>query len=86
MLKTTLKIDGMMCGMCEAHINDCIRSHFKVEKVHSSHARGVCEILSASPLDEEKLREIIKNTGYTVTELHVEEEPEKKKGLFHLFH
>ena len=25
MIKTALKIDGMMCGMCEAHINDVIR-------------------------------------------------------------
>ena len=24
MIKTTLKIDGMMCGMCEAHMNDVI--------------------------------------------------------------
>ena len=26
MIKTTLRIDGMMCGMCEAHVNDAIRS------------------------------------------------------------
>lgn len=25
MYQTTLKIDGMMCGMCESHINDTIR-------------------------------------------------------------
>ena len=25
MIKTTLKIDGMMCGMCESHMNDLIR-------------------------------------------------------------
>ena len=25
MVKTVLKIDGMMCGMCEAHMNDLIR-------------------------------------------------------------
>ena len=31
MTKTTLKIDGMMCGMCESHMNDAIRSHFKVK-------------------------------------------------------
>jgi hypothetical protein len=24
MIKTTLKIDGMMCGMCESHMNDVI--------------------------------------------------------------
>ena len=30
MIKTTLKIDGMMCGMCESHINDTIRNSFKM--------------------------------------------------------
>ena len=25
MKKYTVKIDGMMCGMCEAHVNDVIR-------------------------------------------------------------
>ena len=40
MVKTTLKIDGMMCGMCEAHMNDAIRAAFKVKKVTSSHANG----------------------------------------------
>lgn len=33
MVKTILKIDGMMCGMCEAHINDCIRRAFDVKKL-----------------------------------------------------
>ena len=28
MIKTTLKIDGMMCGMCESHMNDLIRKNF----------------------------------------------------------
>ena len=27
MVKTILKIDGMMCGMCEAHINDLSLIH-----------------------------------------------------------
>lgn len=31
MLKTVLKIDGMMCGMCESHMNDLIRKHCKVK-------------------------------------------------------
>lgn len=37
MTKTTLKIDGMMCGMCESHVNDAIRNAFEVKKVTSSH-------------------------------------------------
>ena len=32
MQQYTLKIDGMMCGMCEAHMNDLIRKNFKVKK------------------------------------------------------
>ena len=32
MTKTTLKIDGMMCGMCESHMNDAIRKAFNVKK------------------------------------------------------
>ncbi|EKC59112.1 Copper chaperone, partial [human gut metagenome] len=39
MVKTTLKIDGMMCGMCESHVNDAIRNAFPVKKVTSSHSK-----------------------------------------------
>lgn len=33
MYKTTVKIDGMMCGMCESHVNDMIRAKMPVKKV-----------------------------------------------------
>ena len=36
MIQITLKIDGMMCGMCESHINDAIRNAFSVKKVSAS--------------------------------------------------
>lgn len=39
MLKYTIKVDGMMCGMCEAHVNDAIRKAFFAKKVTSSHSR-----------------------------------------------
>ena len=45
MLKVTMKIDGMSCGMCEAHINDAIRKVFSVKKVTSSHRKGITELL-----------------------------------------
>ena len=41
MIKTTLKIDGMMCGMCESHMNDLIRKNFQVKKVTSSAKDGI---------------------------------------------
>jgi copper chaperone CopZ len=45
MYKTTVKIDGMMCGMCESHINDAIRAKMPVKKVSSSHKKGETVII-----------------------------------------
>ena len=50
MIKTTLKIDGMMCGMCESHMNDVIRKNFKVKKVTSSARDGETVIISEEPM------------------------------------
>lgn len=33
MVKITLDIEGMACGMCEAHVNDAVRRVFPVKKV-----------------------------------------------------
>ncbi len=41
MYKTTAKIDGMMCGMCEAHINETLRSKLSIKKVSSSHKKDL---------------------------------------------
>ena len=41
MYQTTVGVDGMMCGMCEAHVNDAVRKAFPVKKVTSSHGRGI---------------------------------------------
>ncbi len=79
MIKTTLKISGMMCGMCEAHINDTIRTAFQVKKVSSSHTKGETVILSDAPLDTERLRQAIDATGYTF--VSASEENAKKKGF-----
>lgn len=67
MIKTVLQIDGMMCPMCESHINDVIRREFNVKKVKSSHLKGETVILSDAPLDEKKLVNTVEKTGYRVT-------------------
>ena len=46
MIQTTVKVSGMACSMCEAHVNDTIRRAFSVEKVSSSHAKGETVSLS----------------------------------------
>ena len=80
MIKTTVGIEGMMCGMCESHINDVVRKNFKVKKVNSSHAKALCEIIE-NEIDEAKLKKAISDTGYSVTSFKAEPY-EKKKGLF----
>ena len=80
MIQTTVRISGMACSMCEAHINDTIRRTFSVEKVSSSHIKGETLILSREPLDEAALRAAIDATGYTAEEIRVV--PYEKKGLF----
>ncbi len=82
MQKITLKIDGMMCGMCESHVNDAVRKAFSVKKVTSSHNKGETVILTESDISEEQLRAAIESTGYQV--LAVSKEPYEKKGLFWL--
>ena len=83
MYKITLDVDGMACGMCEAHVNDAVRKAFQVKKVTSSHSKGTTEIISETELDEDKLKAAIEAAGYSV--LNVKTEPYEKKG-FSLFH
>lgn len=79
MIETIVKVDGMMCGMCEGHINDAIRSHFQVKKVSSSHSKGRTVIRSQEALDQAQLRQVIDAIGYKA--LDVVSRPVEKRGL-----
>ena len=81
MYQITLNIDGMMCGMCESHINDAVRSAFSVKKVTSSHSKGQTVILSETEIPEADLQPVIAKTGYELTSYACA--PYEKKGLFH---
>ena len=81
MIQTTVKIDGMACGMCEAHINDVIRKLYpQAKKVSASHTKGEASFLTETEADPEALRQAIDATGYTF--LSCESAPYEKKGLF----
>lgn len=83
MLQITLKVDGMMCGMCESHVNDAVRRAFPVKKVTSAHKRGETVILTETEIPEQKLREAVEATGYRV--LAISTERYEKKGMFGFF-
>lgn len=72
MIKTVLQVEGMMCPHCEAHVNEAIREAFQVQEVSSSHEKKETQILSAEPLDEAKLKEVITKAGYTLLGVSVQ--------------
>ena len=80
MYKTTLKIDGMMCGMCESHINDTIRKAAAVKKVSSSHTKGEAVVITEEPLDVDAVKAAIHATGYEVTDA-ASEPPHGRKSM-----
>ena len=81
MNKITVKIDGMMCGMCEAHICDTIRKAFPdAKKVKASKANKEAAFLIEGTLDKEKLAKAVNGVGYTF--ISAESVPYKKHGLF----
>ena len=81
MIKTTLEIEGMMCGMCEAHICEAIRKAVPTaKKVSASRGKGEVIFLTEEAPDLATLKAVIDATGYTC--LGVDSAPYEKKGWF----
>ena len=83
MVKITVSIEGMACGMCEAHVNEAIRNAFQVKKVTSSHTKNQTVIVAEQDIPEQELKDVIAKTGYDAVGISCE--PYEKKGLFSVF-
>ena len=82
MVKTTVKIEGMMCKMCEKHMSETLSKNLDVKSVFSSHDEGQAQIISEKDLAEEKIRASVEEAGYKF--ISCTSEPYEKKG-FSLF-
>lgn len=78
MFKAIVKVDGMMCPMCEAHANDAVRAAMPIKSVSSSHKDGATVVI-AEEIDESALRTAIEGTGYRVIDISIM--PYEKKGF-----
>ncbi len=85
MIRIIAQVQGMRCGMCEAHVNDAVRRALPVKKVTSSHGKGQTVIIAERDIDDERLRKVIHDTGYDVTDIR-REPYEQKQGLFSFLH
>lgn len=83
MVRITVDIEGMACGMCEAHINEAVRNTFQVKKVSSSHTKKRTVIIAEKDIPEQELKNVIVKAGYDA--VSVSSEPYEKKGLFSVF-
>jgi copper chaperone CopZ len=80
MIKVILEVNGMKCGMCEAHVNDLVRKVPGVKKVSSSHIKKETEIICENDVDIDSLISAISKDGYKA--LNPKIEPYTKKSLF----
>lgn len=76
----TLKINGMKCPKCEAHVNRALAELSGSKKVTSSHERSETVLVARDGLDEALLRDTVTALGYEV--IAIESAPCEKKGLF----
>lgn len=83
MVKIIVGIEGMACGMCEAHINEAVRNAFQVKKVTSSHTKNQTVILAEKDIPEQELKNVVAKAGYDA--VSVSSEPYEKQGLFSAF-
>ena len=73
MVKIYLNVNGMMCGMCEAHVNDIVRKTTKIKKVKSSHKKKETIIIMESRKDLGLIINAIKSLGYDCSLNEIEE-------------
>ena len=65
-MEKTLKIDGMMCGHCEAHVKSALEAIDGVESAKVSHESGTAVVTLCKEVDDAVLKSAIEAEGYKV--------------------
>lgn len=68
-MEKTLKIEGMMCGHCEAHVKKALEELEAVSQAVVSHESGTAVITLTGEVSEDVLRQAVVEQGYTVTDI-----------------
>ena len=80
MYKTTAKIEGMMCNMCEAHVTKALKEKLGTENVETSHKKGESVIITDGEITQAQVEQALDGSGYKLVSVTCE--PYEKKGLF----
>lgn len=66
-MKKTMKIEGMMCGHCEARVKKCLEQLDGVESAAVSHESGTAEVTLTADVPDDVLRKAVEEQDYQVT-------------------
>ena len=65
----TMKIEGMMCGHCEARVKKCLEALAEVEEAIVSHEAGTAVMTLSAELSDEVLKKTVEDQDYKVLEI-----------------
>ena len=65
-MEKTVKIEGMMCGHCEARVKKCLEGIAGVNEAIVSHETGTATIISNKEIADDVIKSTIEEQGYTV--------------------
>ena len=65
-MEKTMKIEGMMCGHCEARVKKTLEKIEGVAEAQVSHTAGTAVLTLSAPVDDEVLRRAIEDQDYKV--------------------
>ena len=64
-MKTTVRIEGMMCGHCEATVKKALEALPFVESAEVSHVTGTAVLTLSGALDEQSVKAAVEGKDYT---------------------
>lgn len=65
-IEKTIKVEGMMCGHCEAHVKEALEKIKGVEEATADHETGKVVLKLSKDVDDKKISDAVKKAGYTV--------------------
>ncbi len=65
-MEKTLKVEGMMCGHCEAHVKQALEAIPQVASAVASHTAGTVKVTLNAPVDDAVLVKAVQDAGYKV--------------------
>lgn len=66
-MQKTIKIEGMMCGHCEARVKKCLEALPQVEEAVADHKKGCAVVTLSGEISDETLKKAVEDQDYKVT-------------------